>query len=205
MRKVECEQYYWIMAPTCLLCDHNFKKVKQNVSVYVPVCGYCCNRATWTQQRDGCTSSCCGHDSCHMVYLIHIFGILITHALERVLCGDCFRIFCLHFPLVAFTGVVSTYRNVTKRFNLLKEFTPPRWSRGPLFQLYCAIACPTPNIDYKPEVLRLRDGGSVVLDWSHRPSKAPGAPIAIILPGIGVTQLSRERCCCIETALLFSA
>lgn len=75
-------------------------------------------------------------------------------------------------------------REIKKRFKLLKEFKPPRWASGPLLQLYCAIACPTPKIDYKPEVLRLQDGGSVVLDWSQRPSDAPGAPIAIILPGI---------------------
>lgn len=110
----------------------------------------------------------------------------------------------LALRLTSFTCVPSTCRNVTKRFKLLKEFKPPRWSRGPLFQLYCAIACPTPKIDYKPEVLRLRDGGSVVLDWSHRPSKAPGAPVAIILPGIGVPQpsahMSTARCRHCQTA-----
>jgi predicted alpha/beta-fold hydrolase len=66
-------------------------------------------------------------------------------------------------------------------------FHPFLYAQGPLAQLFCAVMCPAPNVEYFPELLPMTDGGEVILDWSVPPDEnLPNCPIVVILHGIGV-------------------
>jgi predicted alpha/beta-fold hydrolase len=66
---------------------------------------------------------------------------------------------------------------------------PPLWGTGPLMQLYLAIMVHAPAIEYKSQAIRMRDGGTVLLDWVEEPGLRPEAPVLLVLHGIGAYRL----------------
>ena len=75
-----------------------------------------------------------------------------------------------------------------KKCSTLLDFKPPLWGMGALMQLFLAITCPAPQIKYYTESLEMRDGGTVLLDWLERPGSRQGAPVLLMLHGIGMFQ-----------------
>ena len=86
-------------------------------------------------------------------------------------------------------------RRILDKCNTLLNFKPPLWGMGPLMQLYLAITCHAPRINYFTESLGMEDGGTVLLDWLEPPGSRKEAPVLLILHGVGTVSPMRQSTC----------
>jgi abhydrolase domain-containing protein 15 len=69
--------------------------------------------------------------------------------------------------------------------NLLDDYNPTWWTNTHI-QLFLTFVVPKPNIEYKREVLQLKDGGHLALDWAidHHNRLVETSPIVLVIHGL---------------------
>jgi hypothetical protein len=96
-------------------------------------------------------------------------------------------------------------RRVLAKCRRLLDFKAPLWGQGPLLQLYLAIMTRAPTLEYVTQHVKMRDGGSVQLDWAEAPGHRRDAPVLIVLHGIGAcfgraSMADEHMACCMRIA-----